>query len=332
MKKLLILCGIALFCSYGAKAQSQNQSQAQDTSDNDLLSGLEQANAAQVKDQRNYTIATFKSTRVVNMPDVEMTAKGNLNFMITHHFGPFWNDANGQNLWSNLGALFGVNGGVANTYLSFDYSPSTWLNIGVAGTGTAQLEGWLKFRILRQQTGLHNIPISLVWMSTAHVDASAGPSPNDFAWNRFSFLHQLMIARKFNETLSLQLMGSMVHYNLGYYGYNNTNNVFSVGLQGQVRMTRRSAITFEYSRQVNMYKDVTEVAGTPTVNYNPDLISLGYNFDTGGHIFQFFISNTSVASNLTQLSRNTSDRWKGFALGFNLNRDFGVKKKVSVPN
>ena len=329
MKKLLILCSVLLCCSYVVKAQDTT-----DTS-SDLLSGLEQANAAQVKDQRNYTISTFKSTRVVNMPDVEMTPKGNLNFMITHHFGAFWNDGPKQNLWSNLGALFGINGGVANTYLSMDYSPSNWLNIGLAGTevvGNPSLEGWLKFRILRQQTGLHDIPISLVWMSTAQLDAAAGPSPNGFGWNRFAYLHQIMVARAFNPTLSLQVMGSMVHYNLGYYGYNNSNNVFSVGLQGQVRMTRRSAITFEYSRQLNMYKDVTEAQGTPSVNYNPDLISLGYNYDTGGHIFQFFISNTSVASNLTQLSRNTSARWKGLALGFNLNRDFGVKKVVSVPN
>ena len=316
MKKLL-LYSLLVFCFYSAKAQD------------DLLSSLEKEDSAKVQHSQNFTTATFKSTRIIEMPSIEMTGKGNLQFMITHHFGQIWNDR--SNVWGNASQLFGLNAGAANTYLSFDYSPLNWLNIGLATTGNSQIESWAKFRILRQQTGLKNIPVSVIWLSTAHIDGSNGSSPNDLAWNRFSFLHQVLVAGKFNENFSLEFVGSMVHYNLGYYGYDNSNNIFSAGFGGRYKLTRKSAITFEYSRQLNMYKNVTEDAGTPTVNYNPDLISLGYDWDTGGHIFQFFISNTSAASNLTQLSRNTSDRWKGFALGFNINRSFGIKKAVKAP-
>jgi hypothetical protein len=66
-----------------------------------------------------------------------------------------------------------------------------------------------------------------------------------------------------------------------------------------------------------------------TTNYTPDLISLGYDWDTGGHIFQFFFSSSAFASNLSQLSLNTNKIRPGnFSLGFNLNRSYAIKKVV----
>lgn len=292
----------------------------------DLLGDLLKEDAG--KPKQNFVNATFKSTRVINMQSIEMTGKGNLQFMISHHFGHIWNSGKGS---QNVSQLFGLNAGIANTYLSVDYSPCNSVNFGVAATGNALYEGWAKIKLLRQQTGVYNIPVTIDWFSLMNADASAGPSPDDFAWNRFAFLHQLLIARKFNEDFSLQLTPSLVHYNYMPYGCNNTNNIFSLGIGGRYKVTRKTAVTFEYSRQLNGYKNIMNEAGA-IVNYNPDLISIGYDWDTGGHIFQFFASSTTNASNVTQLSRNTSDFTQGnFALGFTINRSFGVKKVVHAP-
>lgn len=315
MKKIFIIGIISL----GLCHVSVTKAQAQD----DLLGDLMKEDAG--KPKQNFTTATFKSTRVINMQSVEMTGKGNLQFMISHHFGNIWNSGKG---WQNAAQLFGLNSGIANTYLSVDYSPEKWLNLGIAATGNSQYEGWIKLNVLKQQTGVHEIPVTVDWMSLMHADATAGDSPNDFAWNRFSFLHQLLIARKFNDNLSLQFTPSYVHYNYVPYGYNNTNDIFSLGIQGRYKLSHKTAVTFEYSRQLNGYKNQTDEMGN-TCQYNPDLIAIGYDWDTGGHIFQFFVSSTTAASNLTQLSRNTSDFKQGnFALGFTINRSFGIKKVV----
>ena len=310
MKKIFLYSFLVLGV-YAAKAQD------------DLLGGLVKDDAAVVK--QNITSATFKSTRIINMQSVEMTGAGNLQFMISHHFGQIWQNGAG---WKNAAQMFGLNAGVANTYLAVDYSPNKWLNLGVASTGNSQFEGWAKFKILRQQTGKKNIPVTVAWFSSFHADASDGPSINDNAWNRFSYLNQLLVARKFNDNFSLQVMGSLIHNNLNTYGVNNTNNTFSVGFGGRYKLTRKSAFTLEYSRQLNNYKNLIDETGS-VYSYKPDLLSLGYDWDTGGHIFQFFISNTSMASNFTQLSANTS-KLTAFALGFNLNRSFGIKKVVKV--
>jgi hypothetical protein len=292
----------------------------------DLLGDLIKEDS--VKPKHNLTIATFKSTRVINMQSVELTGKGNLQFMISHHFANIWNSGAG---WQNVSQFFGLNAGFANTYLSFDYSPKSWLNFGVAMTGNSMYEGWAKARILRQQTGIKDVPVSMVWLGTMNVDATAGDSPNDFVWNRFAYVNQLLIARKFNENFSLQFIPSYIHYNYVPYGSNNTNNIFSLGIGGNKKLGSKTSLSFEYSRQLNGYKNQITKSGQIT-NFNPDLISLGYNWDTGGHLFQFYISSTTAATNLEQLSRNTSNFKEGnFALGFTLNRSYSIKKVVQTP-
>jgi hypothetical protein len=138
----------------------------------------------------------------------------------------------------------------------------------------------------------------------------------------------VLIARKFNEKFSLQLSPSFIHYNIMPYGINNTNNIFSMGMGGRYKLTNKTAITFEYSRQLNGYKNLLDESAS-ALNYVPDLLSLGYDWDTGGHIFQFFFTSTTNSSTITQLTANTNDFTKGnFSLGFTINRSYGIRKVV----
>lgn len=312
MKKIfaLLLTGTCLF----------TRLMAQD----DLLGDLMKEDSAKVK--QNYTTATFKSTKVINMESVEMTGAGNLQFMITHHFGNIWNKDLGA---QNLVQLLGLNSGVAHTYLSLDYSVKSWLNFGAASTGNSRFEGWTKIRLLRQQTGQKNIPVTAVWMSVANVDASKnGVAIGESVWNRYAFMHQLLIARKFSEKFSLEFLPTLIHYNVIPYGINNRNNTYSMGVAARYKLKERRAVTFEYARQLNMYDFVIDKSGN-VLHYNPNLVSLGYDMDTGGHIFQFFVSSSTGAYNIEQLTRNTNDFSKlQFSFGFNINRSFGVKKSV----
>lgn len=313
MKKRIIF--LMLVCGFFVRANAQD----------DLLGDLVKEDASKVK--QNLTTATFKSSRIINFTSVEMTGKGNLQFMISHRFGQMWKEGKG---WSNVAQLFGLNSGFANTYMSFDYSFTDWLNLGFATTGNAQFESWAKFKLLKQQTGQKNVPVSVAFYSLMHADAGEGPSPDDLTWNRFSYLNQLLIARKFSESFSLQLIPSMIHYNYVPYGINNTNNIFNIAVGGRMKLTNKTAITFEYSRQLNGYKNLLDESAS-AVNYVPDVVSLGYDWDTGGHIFQFFLSSASSATNIGQLSANQNALKAGnFSLGFNLNRSYGIKKLVQV--
>ena len=79
-----------------------------------------------------------------------------------------------------------------------------------------------------------------------------------------------------------------------------------------------------------MYENVIDKTGE-IVSYSPNLFSLGYDWDTGGHIFQFFLTNSSFATNVAQLSVNPiKDNVGQWSLGFNLNRSYSVKHKVKT--
>ncbi len=315
MKKLLILLVSGICLSQSVFAQD------------DLLGELEKDDSAIVKE--NITAATFKSTRVINMHSVEMTGLHNLQFMIIHHFGSLWDE--NENFGGNMGRLFGMNSGIANTYMSFDYTPARWMNLGLAFAGNGALEGTAKFKLMRQQTGLREYPVSIAWVSTMNYNTSKKvTAPNGFEPNKFTFMNQLLVARKLSEKVSLQFNPSWVHYNIVPYGYNHSNDIFSIGAGGRIKLTNKEAITFEYSRQLNMYKDITDKTGE-VVTYAPDLISLGFDWDTGGHVFQFFFSNSYHASNIFQLSANSKkDNFGQWCMGFNLNRSYSMKKTVAV--
>lgn len=274
--------------------------------------------------KQKFTRATFNSTRVINQHSVETVGKGTLQFLISHHFSEIWNkDAAGAD---NLAALLGLNSGVAHTYLSFDMCPTDWSNVGVSMAGASKYEGWLKFRLLRQQTGKKNVPVSVSWLSLGGFSAAKVNDPNAFTWNKFSYLHQLMIARKFSDKLSLQIMPSMVHFNIVPFGANNSNNVLSLGAAAKLKLSGTKNLTCEYSRQLNMYENLIDKNGN-LVQYNPDLLSVGMEFKTGGHVFQFYVGNTTASSIIDQLARNTTSIKDGhFAFGFTFNRSLMLGK------
>lgn len=284
------------------------------------IAAAQDSTAAQEKEtpKPKYTRATFNSTRIINMQSTEMIRKGGLQFLISHHFSYIWNKGAGS---ENMGQFFGLNSGVAHTYLSFDYTPKTWLNLGVAMAGSSKYEAWAKFKLLRQQTGVKNIPVSVALFSLGNINTAKDPD-HSFAGNKLAFMNQLLIARKFSDRLSLQLMPAWIHFNIVPYGINNSNEVFSLGLAGKYKATSNLNLTLEYSRQLNMYENLITKNGS-ILSYQPNLLSAGIEVNTGGHLFQFYVGNTISSSNIDQLARNTSSIKDGnFAFGFTINRSF----------
>jgi Membrane bound beta barrel domain (DUF5777) len=269
-----------------------------------------------------YTRAVFNATKIINMQSTEIVGPGILQFMISHHFSNIWNKGGGK---QNIAQFFGLNSGVAHAYMSFDYSPLKYLNVGVAMAGGAKYEGWAKFRILRQQTGIKNIPVTIGFYSMVNVNTGEDPD-NEFTGNKFSFMNQLLISRKFSDKFSLQLMPTWIHFNVVPYGINNSNEVFSLGLAGKYKISSHLNVTLEYARQLNMYKNLITKNGA-ILNYHPDLLAAGIEISTGTHLFQFYIGSTTDASAIDQLARNNSSIKDGnIAIGFTINRSMKIKK------
>ena len=264
------------------------------------------------------------ATKIINLQSTEIVPKNILQFMVSHHFSYLW--IKDQDAEDNLAQFFGINSGAAQTYVSFDYSVTNYANLGFALAGQSRYEGWAKFRLVRQQTGPKNIPVTATWYSMANVDFAQDKGTGS-SWDKWSYLHQLLIARKMSDKISLQLVPSLIYLNKVPYGINNSNFVYSIGLAGKWKARPKTNITLEYTRQLNMYENIINESGQ-IINYNPDLLSLGIEVNTGGHLFQFYVGNTFHSSNIDQLAKNSGYLKEGnLAFGFTINRSMDLKKE-----
>ena len=294
MKRQLTIL-LILVCAF------TNSLKAQDTDPMMLLQGLAEA----PKDEP--VIATFKATRVINQQTIEVGGSRSLDFRIHHHFGPF-----------NSGAydFWGIDGG-ASIRLGLEYSYDGRLQIGLGRTSyEKQLDGFLKYRLLRQSKS-GSMPISVTLFSGAYQNGLKGLKIGGldkfkYASDRFSFVHQVIIARKIDDKLSLQITPTMVHYNL-VENLTDNNDSYFLGISGRYKISNRTAITYEYGARMDN--------NTATKYY--DSMGIGLDIETGGHVFQMFLTNSfGMTENQTFARTNTSWADRGFRLGFNVSRMF----------
>jgi hypothetical protein len=147
-------------------------------------------------------------------------------------------------------------------------------------------------------------------------------SPSYKNIDRLSYTGQLLLARKFTPSFSLQLMPTIVHKNI-VEGYEK-NDQFAIGIGGRIKLTRSLALTTEYYYNTS----APDNDNLPDAQKQYDAFSLGIDIETGGHVFQLLMTN---AIGLTERAfiTETHDNFFGgdIHLGFNVTRTFQLKKE-----
>ena len=291
MKNLITLL-LALLCIGSLSAQE------------DLLGELEGLE----EPQTNYAYATFKSVRIVNGHSIEMPAANELQFVISHRFGRI-----------NEGAseLFGLDQGVIR--LGFEYGLTDWLEIGVGRSNVEKTyDGFLKLRLLRQSEGERNFPLTVSYVSSIMVNTLPwrDETRDNLFSSRLNFNHQLLIARKFSESFSVQLTPTLIHRNLVETQV-EPNDVLALGIGFRQKLNPSLSINVEYFHLLTEYT---------ADNFEPSL-SVGLDIETGGHVFQVFFSNAQAMTENLFVAETTGSWGDGdIHFGFNVNRIFNLKK------
>ncbi|MCX6248891.1 MAG: DUF5777 family beta-barrel protein [Bacteroidetes bacterium] len=254
-----------------------------------------------------YAEAAFKTTRIVIGQSIENTPQGNILLTISHHFGAM-----------NTGYenLFGLKQAAFRFGAEYGITKRLVLGLGL-NTDRNTWDGFLKYKILRQKSGGKKFPFSLTAFANTAIYTTKWDVPDrkNYFTSRISYCFQALMARKFNEWLTLQITPSMVHKNLVPTSADH-NDIFTLGAGGRAKVSERVSINAEYHHifpgQVVSYKVY-------------DSFSIGVDIETGGHVFQIFLTN-STGENEEGFLTNTTGRWnKGdIFLGFNINRIFTV--------
>ena len=274
---------------------------------------------------------TFQSVWIIDNQTVMVPVKKTLEMDIMHRFGVI--DKGYRDFWG----LFAP----SNIRIGINYAPIDNLNLGIGITKSGMiLDGSAKYAIIKQTKGKY--PISVTYYGNMGIttkerddatiyDGSAIKHNTD----RFSFFHQLIIARKVTEKLSVQIGPNVSHQNAvsGYYTKNDStgkeiyksmkNDHLAISFSVRYKLTNVTSVMVNYDQPITKH---------PSNNPNPNF-SFGFEFNTSSHSFQIFMGNYY---NLNPQQNNlfnhnnpfaytdnvTKEKVKGghFLIGFNITR------------
>jgi len=258
----------------------------------------------------NFATATFKSTRIMNGHSIEKMAPGQLDFRISHRFGTI-----------NSGAyeFFGLD--QSNVHFSLEYGILPWLMVGVGrGTYEKTFDGFTKVTLLRQSSGASVVPVSVSVLSSVALKSVkwTDQTRSNYFSSRLSYVGQILIARKISQGFSVQVTPSYVHRNLVATEL-DPNDLWAVGVGGRMKLAKRISLNAEYYYLANPKTYMSQQV------YNP--LSIGFDLETGGHVFQLIFTN-SLAMIEKGFIGETTGSWgkEDIHFGFNISRVFTLKK------
>ncbi len=266
---------------------------------------------APVVKKRSFVKNTFEGNYIIDNQTVMVPIKGTFEFDINHRF------ATTEHGFKDLFGLFGS----ANMRLGFSYTPIKDLQVGFgANNYNMQLDFSAKYALLKQ-TKNKEIPVSVTLYGNAAMDTRAKNSilPIVTTSDRLSYFSQILVARKFTETFSVQGGFSYTHFNNvdGYLDAQNVvqskmkNDHLAVSFSGRYKISPKTSIIINYDQPLTQH---------PLNNPHPN-ISFGLDMKSSGHDFQVFAGNYGFTIPQNNSFLNQNDFTKGqWLIGFNISR------------
>lgn len=275
--------------------------------------------------QRERVSRGFKDSRAVNIHSVETLPKGKLDVRISHRFGDLLGDNGGWPTFYGLESAQDVS-------IGGEYGFTDRLTIGLyraKGGGVTpsgqtglrrNLNGVIKYRALHQEELGHPVSIALVGNTSFSTDQRIEGNANliqsfpEFS-HRFAFNASAVIARKFGKDFTLQVVPGITHRNL--VPFEGENTLFSLG----------GAARYQVTRVLALIADASVPFSSTLTSENGYEIPLGFGFewDTGGHVFQLNFTNATGIFE-TDYIPYTSSSWADgeFRIGFTISRWFNL--------
>jgi hypothetical protein len=250
----------------------------------------------------SYATATFKGLKIVNFESTKLTAKKEFTFVVAHRFGTVKN---------GFDSFFGLDDAV--TRLNFIYGVTDWLNVSVSRSSFQKIyEGSFKYRLVKQKE--NGSPVTIVGYNSILINTALEENnlPKIEFENKLGYTSQLLIARKFNKNLSLELAPTFLHDNF-VIDNNQDNSQFALGFGGRYKLSKRWSLNADYGWHLNR--------SSTSPFKNP--LSIGFDLETGGHVFQLHFTNSQALNTNGFLGQATGDWSEGdIFFGFNLSRVF----------
>jgi hypothetical protein len=297
-----------LFVSIAAKAQD------------DLLKLVDTTKQGPQKIQ-----PTWKDVKLINVETTKTIDPAVMQFVILHRFGNVGGEGNGG--FHTL-AGFDI---ASDIQFAFNFGITRNFMIGISRSKQQELIDLnAKYRLLTQTSAM---PISLAVYGDGGITpelnttfySGADSATSRSVLDKISYFGEVIVDRRFNNHISLELLGGAQHRNYLLATTNTTNGASDMNTipfvagGGRYMFNKHSSIVFDYYYIVSQYR--MNNAANPY--HNP--FSIGYEVETGGHVFEVNFSNASFLDE-NNLIPYTTDSWLkgGFKLGFSISRVFNI--------
>ena len=112
-------------------------------------------------------------------------------------------------------------------------------------------------------------------------------------------------------------MPTFIHRNLAELA-TDPNDLLAIGIGGRQKLSKRISFNVEYYYQIPGYK----------INGSTNALSVGFDIETGGHVFQLHFTNSMGMTEKNFIS-DTKGKWQNgdILFGFNISRVFTIGKK-----
>lgn len=302
MKKCLaVLCLIVCALSVYAQEPANNQQ------DDDLFAELDDLTI----ESDNEVIATFKSTRLLIGQSTERVKQRQLHFRISHVFGKI----------KGIDNFFGLDQ-INNMHISLEYGLTDFIQLGIARSNKPDktYSNSIKVSALRQRDGASPFPFALSYFGSLDIKTREyfPEARNKNFSGRLEYVNQLLISRKFNKDLSLQVSPTFVYRNLTETE-NDPNAIFSIAMGGRYLISRSISLNAEYYYTLPTFD---------THDASKNTLAVGMDIETGGHVFQLYFTN-AFALHPGKFAINQSGDFfnRDINFGFSILREFSFSKK-----
>ncbi|MGG6230101.1 DUF5777 family beta-barrel protein [Tenacibaculum sp. SDUM215027] len=269
-------------------------------SQDDLLNELKN----EANTDSNYELPAFKAVQIGNLQSTKIVGKGDFYFIVAHRFSPFS---------SGIDEFFGLDD--ANTKIQFVYSFWDGIQLSLSRDSYEKTySGAAKFSVKKQSD---SFPLNIVAYASTDIETQSKTSdfPTLEFKDRVSITAQILASRRISKNLSLLIAPTFVRQNnlQKFLLTGDTNlNQFIIGLGGRLKISKRMSINADYALNLNRHENSTYK--------NP--LTLGFDIETGGHVFQLIFTNSRASNDSGFLTRTRGEWFDDVAFGFNIVRVF----------
>jgi len=205
-----------------------------------------------------------------------------------------------------------------------NYSILNNLTVGIGATKFNKMEDiQLKYRII-EQTRSNKIPVTVMLYGVMGIDGSSESKwqENYEFTNRFNYFTQLVVSRRFNDHLSLQIAPGFTHYNSVDSAYDHDR--ISLSFAGRYKFSPQGSfiLSGDFPLKIQGISEHNKEFNDSDASFiaKPN-ICVGFEISTSTHAFHLYLASAQGILPQEDIMWNKNDFFAGqILIGLNITR------------